>query len=490
VTEGGVARQHLVRQIGLWSGVAVVVGSTIGSGIFKSPAAIAERVPGPVPMLLVWIVGGLFVLCGALALAEVGGAFPYSGGHYVFIREAYGRFFSFLFGWAQLILIRPSAIGAVALVFGQYALRLTGASPDNPTFALNSLWLALGAIGIVTVANVRGVKFGTALQNLTTVAKTGGLLAMIVLALAIGLPQSGGNFTPAMPEGSFSLSMFGLALVSALWAYDGWADATFVGGEMLSPRRNVPRAILIGTGIIIAVYLLANVAYLAVLSVAEMAKSQIIAADTMERLVGAGGIAFIIGVVMISTFGTLNGSLLTSPRIFFAMAEDRMLFGPLARVHPRYKTPHVSVLLSCALGASYAIVATLFAGSDAFTTLTDAFVIGIVPFYALSVGSIFVFRKREKAAAMLPPLPDESEDSLIDPIESDHPKAHPHRYSPSTRALFYPVTPILFIASTVFLIANAMIDESSRTASLIAIGAVLAGSPVYALLFRTRRTND
>ncbi len=463
-----------MRQIGLGSGVAVLVGSTIGSGIFKSPSGIAEKLPGPLPMLAVWSVGGLCVLCGALSLSEVGGAYPYSGGLYVYIREAYGRLAAFLFGWAQLVLLRPSSIGAVALVFGQYALRLFGSQHGQAGFNELSAGLAIGAIVVVTLANVVGVKFGITIQNVTTLAKTAGLLALILLALVIALPHSGGHFSHATPAGSFSVSAFGLALVSALWAYDGWADGSYVSGEMMNPRKNVPRAILIGTLVVIAVYLMANVAYLSVFSVQQIGASKTIAADSMSKLVGAGGVTFIVATVMISTFGTLNGSVLTSPRIFFAISEDRLFFEPLSRVHPRFKTPYLSVLLCGSLGILYVIAATALSGNKAFGTLTDAFVIGIVPFYALSVGSLFVFRNREKkrqagAGSMANPAGD----SLVDPVGIRHP------YDPPVRAALYPITPILFIASTIFLLGNSLLDSSSRVATLITLGILFVGIPIY-----------
>jgi amino acid transporter len=475
---------HLVRQIGLGSGIAVLVGSTIGSGIFKSPSGIAGQLPGPLPMLAVWCVGGIFVLCGALTLAEVGGAYPYSGGLYVYIREAYGRLAAFLFGWAQLVLIRPAGVGAVAVVFGQYALRLFGVTEGKPHFNELTAALAIGALIIVTVANVVGVKFGTGIQNVTTIAKTAGLLVLIALALSIGLSHSGGHFTPAMPAGSFSVPMFGLALVSALWAYDGWADASFVSGEMLNPRKNVPKSILFGTLIVIAVYLFANVAYLSVFSVKDIAASPIIAADTMSKVVGTWGVTFIVATVMISTFGTLNGSILTSPRVFFAMAEDRLFFMPLAWVHPKFKTPHVSVILSGALGILYVLVATAMTGSKAFGALTDAFVIGVVPFYALSVGSVMVFRRREKkrvgADSSLP-------DSLVDPISPGHLETHPHVYDPPVHVPLYPVVPLVFVASTLFLLVNSLLDLDSRVPTIITLGIVVVGIPLYFLTVGKKR---
>ncbi|MFI5385494.1 MAG: APC family permease [Fimbriimonadales bacterium] len=490
------APQHLVRQIGLGSGIAVVVGSTIGSGIFKSPSGIAGQLPGPLPMLAVWVIGGLFVLCGALTLSEVGGAFPYSGGLYVYVREAYGRQAAFLFGWAQLVLLRPSSIGAVAIVFGQYFVRLFGIQEGQPGYNAWSAVMASGAILTVTIANVLGVKLGTSIQNLTVIAKVAGLLLLIVLALAIGLPHAATHFTPAIPSGSFTVPMFGLALVSVLWAYDGWADGSYISGEIVNPRKNVPRAILFGTAIIIAVYLLANLAYLSVFSVQEIGKSEIIAADSMSKLVGAWGVTFIVATVMISTFGTLSATVLTSPRIFFALSEDRLFFEPLARVHPRFKTPYVAVALCGALGITYVIAATALSGSKAFGALTDAFVIGIVPFYALSVGSVFVFRRRALIHARsavvsqspqrgslpvpgaLPPAPG-MEDSLIDPVESGHLETHPHAYAPPVHAPLYPLTPLLFVASTIFLLGNSLVDRASRIPTLVTLGILVVGSPIY-----------
>ncbi len=481
----GQSVNHLVRRIGLGSGIAVVVGSTIGSGIFKSPSGIATKLPGPLPMLLIWVIGGLFVLCGALTLGEIGGAFPYSGGLYVYVREAYGRLVAFLFGWAQLVLLRPSSIGAVAIVCAQYGLKLTGLQEGKPGFNEWTAAIAILAVAVVTIANVLGVKVGTFIQNITTLAKTGGLLVLIILACVLRLPHASAHFTPAMPPGSFSIPMFGLALVSVLWAYDGWADGSYVGGEMINPRKNVPRAIILGTLGVIGIYLLANLAYLSVFSVTQIAKSEVIAADTMSTLVGNWGVTFIVATVVISTFGTLNGTMLTSPRIFFAMSEDKLFFEPLARVHPRYNTPYISVILAGVLGTIYILAATIWSGSKAFGALTDAFVIGIVPFYALSVGAVFVFRKREKQR-LSTMTPSEIEDSMIDPIEAGHPETHPHPYRPSFRTPLFPVTPIIFILSTIFLLANSLIDHDSRIPTIITLGLVLVGIPIYKLTLAMR----
>ena len=263
----------LPRRLGLWSAVAVLVGSTIGSGIFRSPAGIADKLPGPLPLLAIWLTGGLFALCGALTLAEVAGAFPRTGGVYVFIRESWGRLPAFLFGWSELVIIRAAALGAISTTFSEYLVRVLGHDPRVAPYARYVHYIAAAAIVLTATFNYVGMKWGSLVQNVTTLAKTGALVLIILLALAIGLPQTGGHFTPAIPAGSFTFARFGLALVSVLWVYDGWADVSFVGGEVKDPEKNLPRVLIYGTLIIIALYLLANDAYLAVLPVDQVRHS-------------------------------------------------------------------------------------------------------------------------------------------------------------------------------------------------------------------------
>jgi basic amino acid/polyamine antiporter, APA family len=267
---GPVEARTLTRQLGLWSAVAVLVGSTIGSGIFRSPAGIADKLPGPLPLMSVWVAGGLFALCGALTLAELSGEFPATGGMYVFIREGFGRLPAFLFGWAELVLIRAASLGAISTTFSEYLLRVLGFDPSLAPYSDWVHYVAAIAIGLTATINYVGVRTSSVVNNVTTFAKYGGLLFIILFALAIGLPRTGGHFSPAVPEGSFHIAAFGLALVSVLWAFDGWADLAFVSGEVRDPRRVLPRALIIGTAAVIAIYLLANVAYLAVMPVEEM----------------------------------------------------------------------------------------------------------------------------------------------------------------------------------------------------------------------------
>ena len=438
----------LRRQLGLWSAIAVLVGSTIGSGIFRSPAGIAQKLPGPLPLMAVWVAGGIVALCGALTLAEIAGVHPKTGGLYVYIREGWGRLPAFLFGWSEFVIIRAASLGAISTTFAEYTLRVMGYDPAIAPYSDYAHYLAAVAIGLTSIFNILGVKWGSLVQNLTTLAKYGGLAFIIMMAFAIGLPKSGGHFTPAMPPGSFALGAFGLALVSALWAFDGWADLSFVGGEVKDPQKTLPKALIIGTLAVVVIYLLANLAYLSVFTVEQIANSRLVAADAAQLLVGDWGVTFVAITVMLSTFGTLNGTLLTAPRIFFAMADDGLFFRALAKVHPKFETPYVAIIACALLGIAFVLLRS-------FEQLADAFVIAIVPFYALGVGSVYVLRKKAG-------------------------------YAPPFRTPGYPVVPALFILSSVFLLGNALWDASSRWATLGVFGAILVGIPVYYAVFNKR----
>jgi APA family basic amino acid/polyamine antiporter len=441
--EAGTAHVELSRRLGLWSAVAVVIGSTIGSGIFRSPAGIADKLPGPLPMLAVWTAGGIFALCGALTLAEVASALPRTGGMYVFCRDGWGRLAGFLFGWGQFSMIRAASLGAISITFAEYLFRVLGLDPQLPSNVRTVRLAAAAAIALTALFNVLGVSLSTAVNNLTVLAKYGGLVFIVLAAFALGLPASGGHFTPALPAGSFTLTAFGLALVSTLWAFDGWADLAYNAGEVRNPARNLPRALIGGTLLVVAIYLAANLAYLAVLPVGQIRLSKLVAADVAERVLGGWGVAFVSATVMISTFGTLNTVLFTSPRVFFAMADDRLFFRPVARVHPRFGTPWVSISMTAALGIVFVLLRT-------FEQLADAFVTAFLPFYALSVASIFRLRKRPG-------------------------------YAPPFRVPLYPWVPLLFLGSVLLLLGNAIADPGSRVSTLAVLGVVAAGIPVYYL---------
>jgi amino acid transporter len=394
-------------------------------------------------MLSVWVAGGLLALCGALTLAEVAGAYPRTGGLYVFLREGWGRLPAFLFGWAELIIIRAASLGAISTTFAEYFFRAIGREPGVEPYRTYVHYVAAAAIVLTAAFNYVGVRWGAFVQNATTLAKYGGLLFIIILAFALGLPEGGAHFTPAAPPGSFSIAAFGLSLVAVLWAFDGWADLSFVAGEVKDPRRNVPRALIAGVAAVIAIYLLANLAYLVVLPTDQLRQSPRVAADVAARLIGVGGVVFVGVTVMLSTFGTLNGTLLTAPRIFFAMADDGLFFRKVAAVHPRFETPYVSIMMTAMLG----VIFVLFMR---FEQLANTYVTAILPFYALGVAAVFTLRR------------------LAD-------------YDPPFRVPLYPIVPALFLLSTVFLLTNALIDPTERWWTLGIFAAIALGVPVYYL---------
>jgi len=437
----------LPRSLGLWSAIAVVVGTTIGSGIFRSPASIAAHVPDPTVLMGVWILGGVVALCGALSLAEVATALPHTGGLYVFIRDGWGRLPAFLFGWTELVIIRAAAIGAVATTCAEYTIRTFGYDTRVAPYDSYVHYSAAVFIAVLAVVNVVGVRWASGVLNISAIAKYAALLFLIAIAFAVPAPASVPSAVSSVSTG-ITMGAFGLALVSVLWSYDGWADLSFIAGEVKDPRRTLPRAFIGGTLAVIAIYLAANLAYLSVLPVEQMRTSKLIAADVAELLLGTWGVTFVGAVVVVSTFGTLNGSLLTAPRIFFAMADDGLLFRQFAAVHPQFKTPYVSIALCAVLGIAFVLLRT-------FEQLADIFVTAILPFYGLAVASVFSLRRRPG-------------------------------YDPSYRAPGFPVVPSVFILSTVYLVLNGLIEPASRWPTAAVFATVLLGVPVYFLTVRRR----
>ena len=434
---------HLVRTLGFWSSIGIVIGVTIGSGIFRTPAAIAARVGDPRLMLLVWILGGVISLCGALSVAELAATLPHTGGWYVYVRHGWGRLAGFLFGWSELVLIRASATGAIATVFAEYLLRSLGIAA-TASAAHRVAAITLIVAGLV---NIRGVRLGAAITGISTIGKFGALAVLTVLAALLG-HAAGASTAHLTSAGSpVQAGSFGLALISVLWAYDGFADVAFAAGEIREPQRTLPRAIVGGTIAIVAIYLLTNAAYVYVHPIDEMAKSPLIAADTMQSLIGPAGMTVVSIVVAVSTFGALMATMLAPPRVFFAMAEDGLFFPAVARVHPRYHTPYVAILLAMVLGVLFVLTRT-------FEQLADTFVLSIWPFYGVAIAGLYRLRRTR------PDLP--------------RPYTVPG----------YPVLPAIFVAGVVYLVGNALVTDPLWTSVTFAI--VLAGIPVYYTLFATR----
>src|SRR5947207_3621197 len=444
--------ERLIRRLGLWSAVAVLVGSTIGSGIFRTPAGVAQRVDDVPLFLLAWVVGAVVVLCGALTYSELAAAFPRSGGVYVFVRESFGKLPAFLFVWAELWVIRPGAFGAIGITASAYTLRTLGQDPAGIVSHLGPLEIraeqALGAgyILLVGAVNFFGIHRGAVLQNLSTVFKVGALAALILVGFALG-SQS----TDLPPGGILAqhayvgLSSFLLAMVAILWAYDGWADLAFVGGEVLRPQKTLPRALLIGTLTVVVLYLGANLVYLYLMPIEQIKHAEVVAADVAQLVIGPAGVVVVSAAIAVSTFGTLNGSMMTAPRIFFAAAEDGLLPGPIARVDPKNHAPTAAIVLMTAMGMIFILVRT-------FTALADQFIIGIWPFYALAVAGVYVLR-RTRPGLERPYL-----------------------------TWGYPLVPLVFLVAALFLLGNYLVRETMSFA--IDVGIILTGVPVYLWLAR------
>lgn len=445
--------ERLPRRLGAWSAIAVVVGSTIGSGIFRTPAVVAERIAEPWMFWLAWILGAAVALAGALTYAELSAMMPRTGGIYIYLREAFGRVPAFLFGWSELVILRPAAYGAIAITSAEYLWRVAGidgaASAFGSPLSLAQV-MAAAMIIVVGVINYRGIALGAIVQNWSTVLKVAALLVLIALGLFVGAEPVATAAVEVAPAPA-AWSAFGLAMVSVLWAYDGWSDVGFVSGEVANPQRNLPRAFFLGTLTVAGLYLLATASYTAVVPLQDMPGSELIAADVAAAVIGPAGVVFVSAAVMLSTFGTLNGSMMTGPRVFFAMAEDKLFFRSLARVEPRFGTPGGAIMLSVALGIA-------FVSLRSFAELADQFVIGIWPFYALGVLAVFVLRRRQ-----------------------------PDRERPY-RTWGYPWVPGLFLAATIFLLGNYLVREPLTFAVDIAI--ILAGVPVYWLWQRRNARED
>jgi amino acid transporter len=442
--------ERLPRQLGLWSAVAVLVGSTIGSGIFRTPASVAGRIDDVPLFLLAWVIGGVVAVCGALTYSELAAMFPRSGGIYVFIREAFGSLPAFLFGWAELLIIRPGAYGAIGITASAYSLRTFGldpaAEPGGLPVRADQL-LGAGFIILVAAVNYYGIRRGAALQNLSTAFKVAALGALVLLGFILG---KGAGLGPMLAQrAEVGLSPFLLAMVSILWAYDGWADLAFVGGEVKDPQRTLPRALFLGTALVVVLYLSANMVYLYLIPIQSMKQAELVAADVARLLIGPAGIVAISAAVAVSTFGTLNGSMMTSPRIFYAMADDGLFPRAIARVDPRTGAPTGAVLLAAVLGVIFVLIRT-------FTELADQFVIGIWPFYALAVAAVFVLRR-----------------------------TRPEMSRPY-RTWGYPGVPLLFLGASLFLLGNYLLSQPLSFA--VDIGVILTGVPIFYGWKRYRKT--
>jgi len=427
---------ELRRDLSLLDSTMINVGTMIASAIFIVPQSIAAHTQSSSLALLVWIVGGLVSLLGALSVAELGAAMPEAGGQYVYLRAAYGPVWGFLYGWTAFAVINSASIAAIAVGFASY---LGYFVPLNPT---EIKAIAILSIMLLTVVNCFGVKLGAWTQNGFTFLKMGALLALVVLSFA----RRGGafaNFSPMLPSQSFSslIGPFGLAMVAALWAYDGWIEITYVAGEVKNPQKNLPLSIILSTLIVIALYALINFAYIYALPLANMAQSKLVAADAATAIMGSTGAMLVTVAILISTLGSNHAIVLTAPRIPYAMAKAGLFFNAFAKVHPRFHTPIQSLIYQ----GIWSCLLTLLSGTydELFTYVV--FVSWI--FYSMSCGAVIILRK--KAAHLARPY----------------------------KTWGYPIAPAVFILFAIGLVVNTII-EAPRAAA-VAAGIVLLGLPAY-----------
>ena len=419
---------ELPRRLSLVSTIAVMVGLIVGSGVFRAPSSVAEAAGSVGAITLVWVIGGLVTLCLALCVAELSTMFPRAGGAFVYLRESFGPATAFAYGWTYLVVITPSAWATIAMVFAEYSGAFVTLNPTGTRI------VATVAIVFVTVVNVVSVRLAAAIQNVATSAKMLALAAIIGVLFAFG-DAAHGAFANAGAGQAISVGGFVVGLVTALWAYDGVVPASSVFGEVRDPARTLPRALVVGVLAVTVIYLGMNAALLYVMPVNAVAASKLVAADAMRAIAGQTGVSIVAAAVMLTTFGALASTALCDPRVVFATAHDGLFFRVIARVHRRFETPHVAVLLC-------GVLAIVWVWARSLEQLAAQFVLGLWPFYALMVVGLLRLR------AMRPDAP------------------RPYRVP------LYPWVPLACVAGGVILLAGSFIelpDVSAINVSIIAL---------------------
>jgi len=439
----------LRRDLGVWAAAAIVVGTVIGSGIFLVPKTMVQEV-GSVPMVFaVWIAGGILSLAGALTYAELAASMPEAGGEYVYLREAYGPMYGFVYAWTQLIVAKSGAIATLATGFYLYlanfhpALERALWTVPLPDSLGGSLPIRLGqmlVIGVILglgILNYFGVRFGGGVQVVVTVVKVGCILA-IMLAGLTGTGDAA-NFGTSIPA-TAGMAGFFAALVAALWAYDGWNNVTMVASEIKNPQRNLPLALIAGTAAVMLLYLGTNVAYFYILPAAEVAAGDRVAATMMRKVLGDWGAGAVSIAAMISIFAAINGTILTGARVPFAAARDGLFFRAIGHLHPTYRTPGVSILVM----STWSCLLVL---SGTYDFLFNLVIFGSWILYGMATASVIVLRHKK-----------------------------PEMYRPY-RTVGYPVVPVLFVIGAICMLASTLMTRLGQ--SLGGLLLILGGLPFY-----------
>jgi APA family basic amino acid/polyamine antiporter len=479
---------RLPRVLGPTEALCVIVGSVIGSGIFLVPATVAKNVPYMGGIALVWVIGGIFSAAGALTLAELGGMLPRAGGPYVYLREAYGPLPAFLFVWAEFLVVRTGSMATLAAAFARYFAQVLPA-PGGVNAVIWQAVAAVVAMATVAAVNVVGTRVGGRVQVIGTAVKVGALVTMIVLPFVMRRADPS-RLTPVWPM-SFDLGLlegFMVAMVGVLWAYDGWVNVSQLAEEVREPGRNVPRALILGMAVLIALYLGMTLVYHLVLPMEEIMTAETekgseraVAADFCRQLLGGPGVLAISLIVMCSTFISLNGNALTGPRAYFAMARDGLFPAAICRVHPRFLTPANAIIAQSAWAILLTVAGTALIVSPPpnsasglpgpilgawtklhktplYDVLYTYVIFGATIFYTLAISSVFVLRKTR------PDLP------------------RPYR------TWGYPATPLLYIVAALFLMGSMLLQKPIE--SLTGLAIVAAGIPAYWFFSRSRAARD
>ena len=428
-------QSNLKRVLSLTDATMINVGGILGSGIFMVPATVALYTLSSSLFFLVWIIGGIVSLFGALSVAELGSAMPKAGGQYVFLNKAYGPLWGFLYGWTAVAVINTASIAAVAMAFSEYL---------GFFFILNSFevkGIAIISILILTIINIIDVKSGARFQNLFTYTKISAISIVILLGLLLD-GGSSNNFFPLLTDRSFSslVGPLGLAMVAVLWTFDGWIFVTYVAGEVKDPGKNIPLSIILCMVIVLSIYLTLNYALVYILGFDKMIGSELVMSDAASIFLGNKGAAIITVIILISLIGANNGFILTSARINYAMAKDGLFFKQAATIHNKFKSPTNALLMQCAWSSILTLTGT-------FNQLITYIIFASWIFYAMSAGAVIILRKK---------LPDLNRPYLT-PL--------------------YPWIPIIFILFAVFLTINTIL-EAPRDAAIGSV-LILAGLPFY-----------
>lgn len=434
-------RMEAKKSVGFLQGLAIVVGMIIGSGIFLKPSTVLNDAGSPMMALIAWVLGGVVTLCSALSIAEIASNIPRAGGLYTYLEELYGEKVGFLLGWVQSVISYPASVAAQAIAFATYSSFFLSEAYGQNAWAQRGL--ALGVMAFVLLMNILSTRCGGVIQVVATVGKLIPVVAILGFGLFSGVaPGASGLSFALVGEGGGGI---GTAILGTLWAYDGWIGVTNMAAEMKNPKKNLPRAISVGIVFVIVVYALFNIVLFNALPGDQLASSGTPGADAAVALFGTGGAAFLTAGIMISVFGSLNGYLMTAARVPQAMAEKKQLpmSGILGKLHPKFGTPANALIMQSVLAVVYIL-------SGSFNFLTDLLIFVLWIFFTLGVIGVFILRKRG--------LSDKA----------------------NYRVPLFPVTPIIGIAGSAYILGSTMLSDPDR--SLLGIGVTLLGIPVYFLL--------